>query len=567
MRKLWVLSLLAFLLPALLAPDADARRRRRRQKSAGPFPTAVAPFDGDGSGGYAIAESLELELELVETVVIGGDRWLRSDLRKAGDAGYERAGVKRIMKRRKIEILIRGRTRDGELEVYVFGKDGRPRFFETFPEVDDPDDTAREIGRAISPVLKRWSRAKPVSAERRSRRRRVAEREPEPEPEPEEEEEEEEDEEEEVDLFVDFDDDGNEVKRPKRAMDDDDDLPAGDDDDEDRSSSGRRLLLGDSDDDEEEEEEPRKARSRRRSRMTFDDDDDDDDEDEDESRGWGDDAGKPRQTMADVDSDEGASVPSLAWINASAGAQLNFWKYDFKGVNQDHDLVLPFLMNYGGGAHVSVFPIEYVGVEAFASGSFFSVNASGEPVRPSQIDVLGFGGGIGVRARFPFQLGPLTIAPGARLGYRLWAQNVPEQTHAEEDPSRGLTLVPGWTMHAAAIGVDVLLTYVILKKWRVEVEARVDPMPLVFYVESPDNPGNISRPVGGAGSLNVRIPVWDPVYVEVFGQGIGVRTVWEGSGTRVSANDYDADGNRVTVGGGEGLNMMFGGGLAVGVSF
>ena len=50
----------------------------------------------------------------------------------------------------------------------------------------------------------------------------------------------------------------------------------------------------------------------------------------------------------------------------------------------------------------------------------------------------------------------------------------------------------------------------------------------------------------------------------------GLLSYWEleeSSGTRVSANDYDVDGNRVTVGGGEGLNMMFGGGFAVGVSF
>jgi len=187
-------------------------------------------------------------------------------------------------------------------------------------------------------------------------------------------------------------------------------------------------------------------------------------------------------------------------------------------------------------------------------------------VRPSKLDIVGFGGGIGVRGRFPFKLSSdLAIAPGARLGYRLWGANVPEQTHV--DDARGLTLVPGYVMHAASIGVDVLVTYVLLKRWRVEVEARVDPLPLVFYVESPDNPGGVSRPLGGAGGLYVRIPVWNPVFVEVFGQGIFTRTGWEGRGTRISANDYDAEGNRVAVEGGEGMNVQAGGGVAVGVSF
>mgnify|MGYP000420442268 CR=1 FL=1 len=68
------------------------------------------------AGGTPIAESVELELELVEYVVVKTAKTMKRDLRRAGKKGFSQKTLSRIMRKRGLDIVIRGvRERAGSL--------------------------------------------------------------------------------------------------------------------------------------------------------------------------------------------------------------------------------------------------------------------------------------------------------------------------------------------------------------------------------------------------------------------------------------------------------------------
>ncbi len=549
MRNALTLVLVFSLASLQVAPDAHARRRAK--DNDGPYGIAVAPFDGERAGGRTLSEAIELELELIETVLVKGDRWLRSDLRRAGSAGYEAATLRRIMNKRDVDILVRGRRAGDEVEVLLYGADGKPRFAERFQLPDDPDASAREMVEAMQPTLLRWPRAKVLEPESDAPVLvRSPERAPEPEPAPRVDED---------DLFVEFEDEDEDAGGEVRdiVLDEPDPLPAGDDD-EDRAVRRRP---------ETREDERAEPAPRRRLLLDADGDDGGRDEtrrpllsgDDDElSR-------RPEVTMADVESAAG-STPLMHWIAVSAGGSGGAWYYEFAAAKNVEDDMSRVFTAYGGGARVSFWPIEYLGVDAAAAVTTFHVKAEGLPVRPAELDVLGISAGASVRARYPFKLGSqMAFAPGVRAGYRYWGSSVEPQVNTEDD--RGYTLIPGWQMHALSVGVELYGAYVV-DKWRFEGELHAEPLPFVRYEEIPDNPAALARPLGGAATLVLRIPIYAPVYVELSGSTTLLLITWDGGpGTRLSRTRVDGAGNRLRIDGGESLNAQFGGGLAIGASF
>jgi hypothetical protein len=551
--------LIPCLLLALLLPVPDAAARRARPSPGGPFHIAVAPFEGDGGGGLLLAEAMELELELVETVMVTGDRWLRSDLRQAGEAGWTPAGLTRILQKRGIDILVRGRRAGDGVEVIAFGKDGQPRFVQRFPLPRDPDASAREIIGALTPTLLRWARAPVVRAPRERPARAPASPPPA-------------DDLDDADLFVDVDEPAS--RRPVRdaPLEAADAMPAGDavpprarPSEEEWDSpvksprpspapvdgGGRRLL---------DEDAPKKQPRRQARRRVVDDEP----------------AERSRRTMADPEEERGAGdkASPFPWLSLSAGASAEPWYYGYAALRyaQD-DLTLPLLTAGGVSARVIYWPIAYAGVEAHGHVSYLPIDAGTESIRPSELKALHFGGGLMARARYPFTFGDFTVAPGVRAGYRHWSSTVEPQTSLDDD--LGLTLVPGWTMHALAVGADVLFAYVI-GRWRVELEAQAEPLPLMIYEEKPDNPGAIAKPLGAAGALILRVPVYGPLFVSLEGRGTAVLVEWacrsDGSptacyGTRFSPVRKNEAGGRERMEGGESLNVSFGGAAHVGLCF
>jgi hypothetical protein len=582
---LWPLFVLLSL--TLVAGDAEARRRGRRA----PLTIAVAPFVGDGSGGRAMAEAIEIELELVPQVIVKGDRWLRSDLRRAKDRGFERKPLARIMKRRKVDILLRGRAVGDELEVIAFAKDGRPRWVKRYSQPDDIDSAAQDIVAALAVKLKRWRKLRPVPL-------KAAEAEPEPEPRPgrrpvAEPEPEADDVDDVDDVLVEFDAEPGEDAEPEprrrvaadEEEDDDlDDLLVGGSDDDAKADGGRRrVVAGGSDDDDEGEKPRRRARSfdedddeedrPRRRTLLSDDDGDDEDEEEDRSRrryvtmddDEDEDDFRPRRSMAEVDEGGPLAVGPTHWLAFSGGAGGSLWYYEFAGANPNNDWVLGPFTQFGGGGSVSVWPIKYVGAQGWFSASMLpGLDIGGFGANPQTLDVIGASAAVTGRARYPFELGMVTVAPGARLGYRYWGAFVDQQTDAT-DPNNVLlkTLVPGWQFHALSVGAEVYVAIRALDR-RFEVELQLDALPLTRYDEEPDDPGASSRAfLFGSGQLIVRAPIIHPVFIELYGRGVGGLAEFEGLGTRL-ARDGDPRG---PIDGGTVLNSEFGGGAAVGIFF
>lgn len=249
----------------------------------------------------------------------------------------------------------------------------------------------------------------------------------------------------------------------------------------------------------------------------------------------------------------------------SAGGVGGGWYYEFAAAKDPADDFTHMLWDYGGTARVSFWPLEYVGLDATVGARTFSVNAEGLPVRPSQLRVIGLNAAASARARYPFKLGTFAFAPGVRAGYRYWGSTVDPQTHVDDE--RAFTLIPGWQLHAVSVGAELFASYVV-DKWRFEAELHLEPLPLVRYEETPDNPAVYARPLGGNGTLILRIPVYAPVFIELHGSTTLAFVTWEGGpGTRLSQNRKDGAGNRLRVDGGETLNLQFGGGLSVGASF
>jgi hypothetical protein len=560
------LSALALIALVFAAPDADARRRRR--SSNGPLKTAVVPFEGDKSGGVPIAESVELELELVEFVVVKTAKTMKRDLRRAGKKGFAPRTLSKIMRRRGLDIVIRGvrdkasRGRRDKLHVWAYASDGKPRVhFEMSLPGRRVDDAAVDIVKELAPHLGDWKRLKPIGEEQEKPRRkpRVAAT-----PEPA-------DDLGEDDLFVDFDEPGDEPKKPKktrRRIDEEpdvDDVLAADDeppprkpprrtsrrvlsddaDDEDTERAGsRRALLTDEDEDEDSLDE---RRARRRRSVLGDDDDD-------RPR-------KPSRRLADDDPNP-SDIPLSSVVTLETFGGGAIWLHDFKGKIADQSFSPGVLRKLGAGAAASAWFVPNVGATVDLRWMLLpDVSLGNAGLSPPSVSTNELGAGLMLKARYLHEASPTAFAIGARAGYRFNVGTVEPQL---DDRENLLTIIPGWSFHAFALGAEAYMGFIAADR-RFEVELHADFL-APQYAESPDNPGASVTAFGWDVGLNVRIPIVQPVFANLYGFSGGVFANFDGTGDRFGLAQNE-DGSRSPVAGGTVLNTTSGGGLGIGVFF
>ena len=98
--------------------------------------------------------------------------------------------------------------------------------------------------------------------------------------------------------------------------------------------------------------------------------------------------------------------------------------------------------------------------------------------------------------------------------------NVEAQTIQVGQNFENLTVVPGYSMHAGAVGVEGFVPMLIAGN-RLEIEALGDFLPLTYYEEKPDNPGAVTVGFGWNAMLAVRYGLLGGVFIEGRGYTTG----------------------------------------------
>lgn len=542
------------LLASLLVADPASAARRKRRPPRALLNIAVLPFEGKGTGGRDAKDALELELELVETVLVVASDRVEAELRKAGRRAFEADTLASILGKRDVDVLIRAERGPGErspdaLLVSAWGADGKPRFFKELALGTEPDVAAASVVGALRPALEGWRDLRPIrlpdpgGAEERGRLR------------PE-------------DVLVDDDLGGDPSTRDGRRG-------------RDEAAPGRRKAP----DEPPPAEEPVK-RARKRSPLDFNDDADDpddraetrtrktrrsrfDDDGADDERGAGGDVDENgrRRSLDDLDDlDEGVAMARerAGHVLALSGAfDGGTWYYSFDGGGTGNATVqAPFYP--GGGATLDVWPlsfagVDWVGVDADVAVSAvpFKIEGDGLVVTPSDFVSIQARGGVAAKLRYTFGNG---FGVGARGGYRFFGASVEAQTIDAGGQTQNLTVVPGYVLHAASLGVEAFLP-LHLGERRFEIEAHADGLPATYYAEAPDNPGATSLGFGWSGSLAARFEIASGFFVEGRGHSTGVTVQYSDEGKRLAFV-----GNQLKpLQGGNVLNLSAG--FAVGVGF
>lgn len=521
-----------------LAFSADAHAKKRKKKRASPLNVVVVPFVGKGTGGSDVKEAIELELELVEIVQVSASDTLEGDLRKAGKRAFEAALLSSSLSRRGVDVLIRGERGPGEknpdaLLVVAYGRDGQPRFFKELMLGSEPDAAAATIVDALRPILEGWKSARPIRLPFTGA------------------------EDEKLDVLVD-EDESPRVIGKKRG---DDDAPS-------RATPVRDVL-------EDEPAPPKKSEpakvTRNKSPLDFNEDDDkpqrrsrlDDDAPADavSPRGEIGSDGR-RRSIADLEDDElpePANDVKLRHTFALSGAfDGGTWRYSFDGAGVgDTEVAATFYP--GGSALVDVWPMSWLGADAevaFAAVPF-KINGGGITVTPGEFLSIQTRIGGAIKLRYTLKNG---IGLGGRLGYRYLGASVEAQTVENEGQTKNLTVVPGYTLHAAAVGAEIFMP-ILIGGNRLEVDLRADGLPATYYAEQPDNPGRQSLAFGWAVSLATRYDLVSGFFLEARGQSTGTTVTYTEEGER---NAFV--GNQLQkLQGGSVLNLTAG--FSVGVGF
>ena len=503
----------------------------------------VAPFSGQGSGGTPMAEAIELELELVETVLVKGGRWMKRDIRRAGASAFEPKSLQALMRKRKLDVVVHGLVQNGELWVSAYDEGGVPRFRENFALPKDVDARASEIVSALRPAFADWDSltAKSGSASREREGGGLPEGD-------------------DGGLFV----GGAEPleksttpakTKPERRR------PASRESREAEQKRPRRMLDGNESENDDRPQNswmddlPSKGsdepsifdRPKRRKKPVFD---------------------RADKTLEDLEENNTEQAKSRHWLALSLGFDANLWNYAFTGKIPEQSISHPSssdskagYTNAGGNVHASYWGTENFGVDADARLVYMGLNAAGIPITPQSITALTYQFGLIGRARYLWDFEPWTIGVGARLGYRLWGRGISEQTSSADGESR--TVFPGWRQNGLVLGADFFATAMAWQR-RFEFEARFESIPLAHYMEIPDNPGGSSRALSWNLGALVRIPVVDPVHVELGFYSMNSSVFFAGLGDRLTR---DRDGTPVTLQGGDVSNSELGLSLAVGVAF
>lgn len=546
----WALT--GTLLATLLMADPASAARRKRRPPRALLNVAVLPFEGKGTGGRDGKDALELELELVETVLVVASDRVEAELRKAGRRAWEADTLASILGKRDVDVLIRAERGPGErspdaLLVSAWAADGKPRFFRELALGTEPDVAAASVVGALRPALEGWRDLRPIRLPDPGGDEEGGRLRPE-------------------DVLVDDDLGGGSSSRdgrrgrdgapPERRKALEEPPPA-----EEPVKRTRKRSPLDFNEEGDDPDDRAETRSKKTRRSRFDDDGADDDRD----AGDGVDESGRRRSIDDLD--EGvAMTPSkrAGHVLALSGAfDGGTWYYDFDGGGTgDTTVQAPFYP--GGGAVLDVWPlffagVDWVGVDADIAVSAvpFKIQGAGLVVTPSDFVSIQTRGGVAAKLRYSFGNG---FGVGARAGYRFFGASVEAQTIDAGGQTQNLTVVPGYALHAASLGVEAFLP-LRLGERRLELEAHADGLPATYYAEAPDNPGATSLGFGWSGSLAVRFEIASGFFVEGRGHSTGVTVQYSDEGKRVAFV-----GNQLKpLQGGNVLNLSAG--FAVGVGF
>ena len=495
-----VLVLGALVLCFAAAPVAAKRKSRPPPAPQEPLDIVVLPFDVlRGKEARAAREALELELELVDNVRVQDNGALKAELDKARDP-LSATTIKAAMARRSIEVLVLTPTGYERPLVAMYGADGRPRAVKELPRGASPDQMAATALTVLRPALLQWRTLPPITLPGRDGDVEApvkgGKRNPDP-------------------PVVEGDPPIDTPPR-RRSLDDDEDSAPLATDDGDEDERKRRAALDDAEDDNLE--------------------------------------GGRRRTIDDADEPGhakfGAPVKSTHVFAASGTFYGAGWTYTFDGNNNIEPDPVNAGFYPGGALRVDLWPTEFFGIDAGVSASLvqFLINSSANiTVAPSRFSStrINAGGALKLRwlARFADD-GPLRlIGLGGRLGYRLWQGSV--ETQRVNGTDRILTVVPGFSLHSLAVGPEIYLPIFVFDR-RLELELKVDALPLTRYAETPDNPGQNSLAFGYHAELSVRVDVVSGFFIEAAGTSTGLTINFEGTGDRVTV-----------VGGSIGIGFMF----------
>lgn len=536
------------------AAPAFARRKKKVSRPA-VLQVAVLPFTGKGSGTNEAKEALELELELVESVVVAASDQVEDGVRRLR-APWDAEDLAPILSRRSIDVLIvgargAGRDDDDVLRVVAYAKDGAPRFFVELPLGRDPQDTAVAVVDALRPALSSWKKQRPIRLPEAGRKVpdravRVA------------------------DVLADEDEDPVvPAKRPPRDVLDDDEpaaRPDPDDTESPRARTPERISVKkgsplDFNQDDAEEPSPKSKKKSKKRGISL---DDSGEEPETIARSTVDDEGHKveLEDEAPAPAANGALAHTFAATAAFDGAT---WAYSFDG-----DAVGSSKVNAaffpGGSVAIDAWPlrpfgIPWLGAEAEAAVAFvpFKINAGQVPITPDSLTATHYRVGAILKGRLALQNG---IAFGARLGYRYYGASIEAQTVNVAGQTENLTVVPGFEFHAAAFGVEAFVP-ILLGKQRLELEVKVDGLPLTYYEEKPDDPGGTSLAYGWYATAAVRYDIIAGFFAEVRGQTVGLMADYSNQGGRkIFVGDQ-----LETLAGGDVLNFTLGFSTGIGFMF
>jgi hypothetical protein len=513
-------------------------------------------------------EALELELELVDNVRVQASEAVEQDLEALGEDAFEARALSGVLKRRGVEVLVAVPPGLGRTVVVAFANDGKPRVVKDMPRGAAADQLAVTTMAALKPALSRWAKQKPVplpSGGAGSGRGVVDDE----------------------DILAEVDrskprqgggDDGEARRRPS-ARDGGRGVRGGDDDD-DAADAGTRRRDGRGRDASGDDDG---GRARRRSGI-----DDEDaprvreeastgerqalDASDDDTLGQ-----RERRSLTEVEDDAPSGsgpVKATHLIALAAAFDGATWRYNFEPTRGAGPNPVTATFFPGGSVHFDLWPWESVGLDA--SGVFAAVPFEIPPVvdtstgvvllrvEPSKFTALQFDVGGALRGRYLLRFGddgPLRmIGLGGRLGYRYWSTVT--ETQVIEETRATLTVVPGFTFHALAVGPELYVPIFVADR-RFEFELKLEGLPATLYEESPDNPGGKVVAFGYHAELVGRFDVLSGVFVQVSGKSTGATIAFEGAGDRVTLAPGTT--NTVVLQGGNALSFVAG--FNVGVGF
>ncbi len=248
-------------------------------------------------------------------------------------------------------------------------------------------------------------------------------------------------------------------------------------------------------------------------------------------------------------------------VAVSAGLDIGTWSWSFDGA-PDVKASAGAPIFSGGSVLLDVSPLAFAGirfiaVDAELAGAFVPFTLRGTPVAPQEFSSPQVRASALLKLRYTFSGG---TAIGVRGGYRTIIAAAAKQQTNVAGAVKNVTVIPAYRVQAIAAGVDAFIP-IDVGGHPLELEARLEALPLTSYVEAPDNPGAASVAFGGYAFLAARYVDASGLFIEGRVEGTGVRVTFTDVGTR-NALKGDA---LVPIEGGTTLNL--GGAASLGAGF